>query len=232
MIDWHSHVLPSIDDGSKSVSESLELLALLSCQGIDTVVATPHFLADCESVESFLKRRSESFEKLVPFLNEKHPRVLLGAEVKFYSGISRMNGLEKLCIENTNLLLLEMPVSPWTEYTKRELFELSATRGVKVILAHVERYISFQNKSVWENCLRNGMFVQVNAGYINDLFSKRKAIRNLEEGKIHFIGSDCHNLKLRPPKLNEAFQTVRNKLGNGFLEQMNEFGYLVLEKNN
>ena len=53
MIDWHSHVLPALDDGSRSVDESLALLKMLSEQGVDTVIATPHFYADRESLSSF-----------------------------------------------------------------------------------------------------------------------------------------------------------------------------------
>ena len=60
MIDWHSHILPKIDDGSRSLEETLELLKMLKSQGINTVIATPHFYADDESVESFLSRRQVS----------------------------------------------------------------------------------------------------------------------------------------------------------------------------
>ena len=231
MIDWHCHILPALDDGSGSVSESLELLSLLASQGIETVIATPHFFADSESVDSFINRRQHSFDTLTSSLTEDHPKILLGAEVKYYPGISRMNDLEKLCIENTNLLLLEMPCSQWKEFTLRELFEISATRGLKIILAHVERYFPMQDKSVWNSCLENGILIQVNSSYLYEFFTKRKAISNLERGKIHFIGSDCHNLKLRPPRIDEAFAVVKNKLGSDFLEQMNEFGYMILKKN-
>ena len=64
MIDFHSHFLPGMDDGSRSVSESINMLKALEKQNIDIVVATPHFYLDMNSVSSFLKRREEFHEKL------------------------------------------------------------------------------------------------------------------------------------------------------------------------
>ena len=126
MIDWHSHILPKLDDGSKNLDEALELLRILSEQGVNTVIATPHFYANDESLERFLERREESYKSLCEALPENSPKLLLGAEVCYYPGISRLDGLEKLCIEGTRLLLLEMPFEHWTEHTIREVRELAA----------------------------------------------------------------------------------------------------------
>ena len=65
MIDWHSHILPGIDDGSRDVSESLALIEKLSEQGVDTVVATPHFYADDNSVDAFLEKRNKAYEAML-----------------------------------------------------------------------------------------------------------------------------------------------------------------------
>ena len=65
MIDWHSHILPGIDDGSGSIEESLALLKMQREQGADTVIATPHFFADDETVDEFLARRQESLDSLL-----------------------------------------------------------------------------------------------------------------------------------------------------------------------
>ena len=121
MIDWHSHILPEMDDGSKNVEESLCLMKMLAEQGVDTVIATPHFYANDESVDSFLERRAVSYEKLQTQLSDSLPEVLLGAEVSYYPGISRMADLKRLKIEKTQLLLLEMPMSKWKEYSPDSL---------------------------------------------------------------------------------------------------------------
>ena len=79
MIDWHCHLLPQIDDGSKDVEQSLEILASLSEQNIDTVIATPHFFVNDESPDSFFERRSEAYEKLKERLTSSSPEMLRGA---------------------------------------------------------------------------------------------------------------------------------------------------------
>ena len=119
MIDFHSHILPGIDDGSKDVAESLAMLSALKEQGVDTVVATPHFYANHHSVEEFLRRRQKAMDRLSAELSEGAPTIVLGAEVRYYEGISHLQNLESLCIGDSKLLLLEMPFYKWTEYTVR-----------------------------------------------------------------------------------------------------------------
>lgn len=227
MIDWHSHILPGMDDGSKNAEETKALLQMQREQGIKTVVATPHFYANDESVESFLKRREESFNKIKA---EELPEILLGAEVSYYQGISRLTDLKRLCLQNSKILLLEMPVGRWTETVIRELTEMSGNGSVKIILAHIERYIGFQKKETLQKLLENGILFQANADFFISLSTRRKALTLLKEGKIHFIGSDCHNVRSRPPKIGRAFETIRRKLGETFVSQMNEYGFSILTK--
>lgn len=230
MIDWHSHILPGIDDGSQNVTESSELLKMLSDQGVKTVVATPHFFANSDTIESFLEKRKNSYDTLFEQVLTDSPEILLGAEVKYYQGISRMNELKKLCIDNSKLLLLEMSMSRWTEYTLRELEELALSRDITVVLAHIERYLKFQNDETWNRLYENGILMQVNASFFTAFSTKRKALTYLENGDIHFIGSDCHNLTSRAPRIGKAFKIIKNKLGESFINQMNEYGYSVLKK--
>ena len=86
-----------------------------------------------------------------------------------------------------------------------------------------------QSKEVWYRLLDNGIFMQVNASYLLGL-SKRKAIKQLTDGMIHFIGSDCHNMTSRPPKIKSAVDYIAKKIGADFVSQMNEFGYSQLDK--
>ena len=114
MIDWHSHILPRMDDGCKDEAESLELLRMLSAQNVDSVILTPHFYANDESVESFIERRNSSFDSLAKQLSGDLPSLYCGAEVRYYSGISRMADLSRLTIGESKLLLMEMPFSVWS----------------------------------------------------------------------------------------------------------------------
>lgn len=227
MIDWHSHILPGVDDGSADVSESIALLEELSRQGVDTVIATPHFYANDEPLQSFVERRQKAYEELCSAVTDSNIRILQGAEVRYYPGISRMSSLSDLHIDGGRLLLLEMPMTKWTEYTVKEIIELSSSKNSRLILAHIERYMRLQSAKVWERLYESGAFMQVNASFFTS-FTKRKALKLLRDGGIHFIGSDCHNMSSRPPKLNLAYDLIRNKFGEDFLSQVDEYGKSVL----
>ncbi len=224
MIDWHSHILPRMDDGSRDAAESISLIKMQASQGVDTVIATPHFYANDETVDSFLLRRKNALELLKAQSPELTVDILLGAEVKYYQGISRMPDLKALSIEGGELLLLEMPMSTWTEYMVRELVELSGRNGIRIVLAHIERYLDLQNRSVRRRIFESGILMQSNANFFISLATRRKALSLLKKGKVRFIGSDCHNVKLRPPQIGKAFEIIQKKFGEDYIRQMNEYG--------
>ena len=228
MIDWHSHILPGMDDGSRNVDDSLTMLKSLKDQGIRLVLATPHFSANAESVEEFRIRRKASYDRLFAHADADLPAVLCGAEVKYYPGISRMDSLEQLTIGDSRTLLLEMPFTKWTDSTVREVSELARMRRLNVVLAHIERYVAMQNRRIMDHLCENGLLLQVNADYFTRFGTRRKALKLLAEGRIHCIGSDCHNLTTRPPCSGEAYERIKRKFGEEFVSQMTHFGYQVL----
>lgn len=213
MVDFHSHILPSIDDGSNHVEESLKMLDMLREQGVTAVVATPHFDANTSSIERFLEQRKQSFASLSARMSEMHPKLYLGAEVLYYSGIARWENLESLCIEGTRVLLLEMPLSRWTTSVVREVLAISNTKGITVVLAHIERYIKLQKPGVIEELLNNGIYMQVNASFFVERRTRRKALKMLGYRQIHVLGSDCHGSVVRPPRIGEAIDIIRKKMG-------------------
>lgn len=228
MIDWHSHILPGMDDGSRSVEESLTMLHMLSEQGISTVVALPHFYANDESVASFLERREEKYTELSAAIDSGCPRIMLGAEVRYYPGIGKMDELLKLCIKDSNILMLEMPMGRWTEYTQRELVEMASARGIRLALAHIERYLPMQSAQIWQRLRESGIMMQVNASYFNDFLARRKALSLLQNGGIDILGSDCHGASHRPPHLGKALEIIRRKFGDEFVQSFIEYGYSIL----
>lgn len=228
MIDWHSHILPAMDDGSRNVDESLSMLQSLKAQGIGLVVATPHFYANSESVEEFLSRRKAAYDRLSARAEADLPHVVCGAEVKYYSGISRMEGLERLAIEHTRTLLLEMPFSKWTDHTIREVVEMANVHRLTIVMAHVERYLSMQRRGILEHLCENGFLIQVNASFFQKFGCRQKALRLLANGQIHCIGSDCHNMTTRPPCSGIAYERIQRKFGEDFISRMNHFGYQIL----
>ncbi len=228
MIDFHSHILPGIDDGSADVQESRSLLQMLREQGVEQVVATPHFYANRKSAAEFLSERQAAYNEVMRSLPDGSPRILLGAEVRYYEGIGRMSDLRSLCIEGTGLLLLEMPMGRWTEYTVRELIDISCTAGVTLVLAHVERYWQAQSRSVWDRLLESDILMQVNASFFVRLTTRRRAVRLLESCSVHLIGSDCHNLTDRQPEMHKAFAYIEKRLGADFVRRLNAYSAELL----
>lgn len=224
MVDFHSHILPSMDDGSRSVEETISLLHMLFSQGIHRVAATPHFFPQRESISDFLLRRDQSFLQLSQMLSKnKFPKIHLGAEISYYEGISKLNDLPSLCLTESELLLVEMPVSKWSQYAVHEIMELACLPRTQVVLAHVERYRSFQKDEVWQQLLANDILMQVNASYFLRFLTKRKGLAQLQKNEIHFLGSDCHDLKVRPPQIGAAYEYIGEKLGRKFLSSWDDF---------
>lgn len=214
MFDFHSHILPELDDGAKSVEESIAMLKMLKAQGVNTVALTSHYLAVDESPERFLERRQESYQKLINETDkssEDFPKLMLGAEVFYYPGILKMEELSTLTLGDTNLLLLEMPMAKWSEYAIREITEFSNFSDIQLVLAHVERYIKYQSKGTIERMLDSGVLMQSNASFFFSKKTKRKALKMFDNGYIHFLGSDCHNLERRPPRFDEAIAVIKDK---------------------
>ena len=207
MIDLHTHILPDMDDGSKSVEESGQMLLELKQQGVTTIVATPHFYADREAPREFLLRRKRSFEQL------KNAEILLGAEVAYFSGISRCEEITLLCIEGTRLLLLELPFDAWNRTMLDEVCSMNKRLGIITVIAHINRYRSLPNfAEAVERMLQCGIKMQCNAEPISSIWSGRRLLRMIRSGMIHFIGSDCHNMTRRPPNIAKAMARMEKKL--------------------
>lgn len=206
MVDLHTHVLPQMDDGSQSPEQSLQMLQMMAGQGVDIAVATPHFYAHKETPQAFLQRRRESYAKIADAQSEV--KLLLGAEVAYFSGMSACRELTELCIEGSRLLLVEMPFVAWSNSVLSEIVSLRSV-GIMPVLAHVERYRKLPD--FWrllQQLQGVGVLAQCNAGSLcTPIFGKR-LISMLQDGNIRFLGSDCHNTTSRPPDMQRAMQRI------------------------
>lgn len=197
--DYHSHILPEIDDGSKSAEESVQMLEKLSEQGLERVVATPHFYAHREeSVESFIKKRKSAYEKLCR-KNISVKEIYLGAEILMESGISECDGIEKLAIEGTNLILLEPPYYDCPKNLTDEIYSISYDYKLKPIIAHIHRYIGLYEKSEIEELLKIDAVFQINNQAFRNFREKHFVKSLIKEGYPLVFGSDCHNMTSRIP---------------------------------
>ncbi len=237
--DFHTHILPGIDDGSDSVELSLRMLRAEAQQGITHVVATPHFYAHHQRLSSFLSKRKKAVEQLAVAMQEEAglPRLSVGAEVYYFEGISKVSSLEELAIEGTDYLLIEMPLGEWTERNFEELEEIYSNWGLTPIVAHIDRYIRpLRTHGIPERLAQLPVLVQANASFFTQHSTRRLALKLLQEDQIHLLGSDCHNMKLRPPMLADALEIIQRKLGRDALDrivgyQQDIFGLIHCESN-
>ncbi len=229
MIDFHSHIIPKIDDGSRSVEMSADMLHLSYSQGITDIVSTSHFYIDDNDAQRFIRNRTRAYEKLKPALDDKMPNIYLGAEVYYFNRMSVYDGLDLLTINNSRYLLLEMPFVKWNQNILDEVERLIYQRDFKIIIAHIERYIDLQKGTNNINELLSlNPIVQMNGEFINGLFSRKKALSFINNGIVQLIGSDCHNMDKRRPNLDKAYSIIQNKLGIDAVNKINNLGKEIL----
>lgn len=226
MTDWHAHILPAIDDGARNTAESLRLIESSAEQGITRITATPHFYAHENTLSGFLKRRLFAWDEIREELPANAPEILMGAEVYYFEGISRAEGMRELCIEGTDILLLEMPFMRWKSGVIREALDLNARDGIRVMLAHIERYTAYYKAAELDAMRREGVLIQTNAEFFLNRRTRRRALEMFKKGAIDALGSDCHSMHERPPRLGEAFDVLRENLGdravNDFCDKNND----------
>ena len=232
MIDFHSHVLPKMDDGPKSLRESLEMLSLCFQQGVDAVVSTSHFYADREDPRTFLLRRNRRLQALQEAMlcsTEVYPRIISGAEVLYFPGISQAREVAELSIAG-RAILIEPPMAPWSDDMLDEIVCLGENFDRKPVVAHVDRYMRMLgDNGLIDRVLERGLLVQVNGSYFLDEKRQKAAIRNLKKGKIHLLGSDCHGIERRAPVLGEAAQVIRKHLGDNALRDVDRLALQLLD---
>ncbi len=231
--DFHSHILPRLDDGSKSDEETLQMLRASRQQGVKRIVATPHFYPHLWSPEEFLKKRERSIEDLVSAVasrkaeGEEFPEVYVGAEVAYFSGISKCEWMKKLCLSGSRIMLVEMPFERWSDIVLRELLDIKSGLDIIPVIAHIERYFSCQPREFIDELFNQDVLIQFNAESFLNGKTRKRALSLLEDGQIDFIGSDCHDLVSRAPNLGEAYKIIDKKLDNDALKKLNDFGDFV-----
>lgn len=188
-IDFHAHILPGCDHGSKGLETSLKQTALAKAAGVDVICATSHFYGNQSTAEHFLEKRARCWLELKAHLKEDDPKILLGAEVLAFEGIERLPHLKELCLMGTDLLLLEMPFVHWSERLIDSVEALSERSDLRIVLAHVDRYESDQIEMLFSFDRVKG---QINVSSLKKRFGSGYLREWMREGKIVAVGSDIH----------------------------------------
>lgn len=229
VFDIHSHIIPKVDDGSDNVRESVGMLNLLHKQGVDKVVATPHFYADKYGLEEYLTNVAQEYGRLqLSTQGQELPEMLLGYEVYYFRGISSFDGLERLCINGSNYILIELPYAKLSQRVVIELTDIAINRGLIPIIAHVDRYFKYSSLNELIGIFKDGLFKgQVNADSFASGLNRRKALALLESGCCQYIGSDAHNLTSRPPHIDKALEYIEKKIGWRYINQIDRESTLL-----
>ena len=211
LTEYHCHILPGIDDGSDSAETSQQMIELMKTQGVERICATPHFYAHREkSVADFLKKRQAAFAKIKDSaaISDIH----LGAEVSIEHGISELPDIEKLAIEGTGFILLELPYRPYEKWMSEEIYNIAAEYKLKVMLAHVHRYLPYYSKEELEAVLHSNAIYQINNEAFGSWREKRIAKKVIAEHTHFAFGSDAHNMSSRKPDWDLLQKRVKREI--------------------
>lgn len=227
-VDFHSHILPGMDDGSASPEESEQMLLQSREQGVEILVLSPHFYPDREPPEHFLKRREEAWNRLLTVYDpKKHPKLYLGAEVAYFQGLGRCEQIKQLAIGTSRLLLVEMPFSKWNRSVEDDISLLQRQMNLTPVIAHIERYAKGNTKLI-ESFLNSGILIQSNAEFFFNKKINRKAIKMFCKGQIQLLGSDSHNLTTRAPNIASATGALAAALDPELPKQIFKFSKKLL----
>lgn len=210
MIDFHTHLLPYIDDGAKDETMSLEMLNMSMSDGVELCVATPHcVIHTSDDIDSFIINRRHSFEKLKTAISESgkaYPAVILGAEVYLNHDISTLDGIQQLCIENTNCMLIEFPHIKQDPRTTEWLYSIML-RGIQPIVAHIDRYP--KRESIIADMQDMDLVYQINASNFLS-FGTRRIVKKLVMTENTFlVSSDMHNTSSRRCNMASAYKQAK-----------------------
>lgn len=230
--DLHSHFLPSIDDGAKSVSMSLEMLSDAASQNIELVAATPHCLAHTkQDIDAFLEARETSYCDLLREISVQHkeqsvPKIVLGAEVYLGCDISEFSNFDALCYGGTEYILLEMSNDCEASRLAEWVYNVTS-KGIKPIIAHIDRYSFYKELMLELSGIK--VIYQVNASNFFNI-SGRIRLRNIfSKHDKFFVSSDMHNMTTRRCNMSGAGEIARKKFSSMYEMLFEKGARMVIE---
>lgn len=197
--DIHSHLLPGLDDGVTSLTEAEEIILKLHAIGYRKIITTPHVIHDSfkNTREGILKKLDE----LTAHLKLKNIPVTVEAAAEYYLDenlMERLHADEPLLTFGNRFLLFETNFLSEPLNLKEFIF-LATTKGYKPVLAHPERYMYLSDRlNKIQDLADRGVLLQVNINSLSGYYSKPARVmaeKLVDNGLIHLLGSDCHNLK-------------------------------------
>ncbi len=220
-----------MDDGADCVETSLAMLRESRRQGVDLICSTSHFYADEEDPRSFLSRRSEAYSRLLTAMEDpsEYPKILLGAEILYFPGISVAEEVRELRLENSPFLLIEPPMMPWSESMLDEVELCGETLRCVPVIAHIDRYMRMlHDYKLFERVKNRRVLVQVNASFFLHRNTEDFAVECLQKKRFQFVGSDCHDMERRCPNMGDAADVIHKTGANRSFTELNDRLYQIL----
>lgn len=225
MIDFHTHILPGIDDGARDIDEGIKLADSLYDQGVAVAVCTPHFYPYRMSIDDFANIRDMAMNSM------KNVKIKLipASETYVHEYLFNYNNIDTLTIGNTNYLLLELPFGKkWSSNIFENIERIMNHYNIIPIIAHIEIYPAAKKKDIIK-LKELGCVMQLNTSSLLNRKLKRKAIRLIKAGFIDVLGSDCHNLKERSPQIKVALKLIKKKLGSNYIDNLIKKSEMIIE---
>lgn len=220
MIDFHSHILPNIDDGSKSQEQSKAIIEEAIEAGFTKIISTSHYLEDYYEVDEANR------EIMIRKLNEdcKDIELYLGSEIYITDSIVQLLEDKKAStINNSRYVLFELPLNSKPFNAKEVVYKLIEKEYIPII-AHPERYSYVQDDIDFVNELAEmGAFFQANYGSIIGLYGRKaeKTVKKLlKDGLIHFLGSDVHRDNQIYPYMPKIFKKLSKIISEDEIEEL------------
>ena len=223
MIDIHSHIVAGIDDGSKDIEMTINMLKKAEKSGTTDIIATPHFMRGRFEVEynEVLKKVKELKE--ISRENNIDINIYAGQEIYYNKNMLEYYNDNMIgTINNTKYMLIELPMLEFNiDEVINTIYELQI-RGITPIIAHPERYKAFIKKpSMINTFIKEGILFQVNAGSITGAFGKdvkKTANKYLESNIYSFIGSDAHRDIGRDTDIKQALDILEISQRKAFID--------------
>lgn len=234
MIDFHSHILPNVDDGAKSVEETFELLEEAKNAGFEAVISTSHYME--EYYEVGVAERKVWINALAENLYKKNIdlKLYLGNEIYFTENLINLLETGKATsINNSNYVLFEFPLNTKPMNMYDTIYDMLEYKLIPV-LAHPERYSFVQREpEIIYDLIQKGVLMQSNYGSILGRYGEKAELivrKLLENNMVHFLGSDVHKSNTIYPRISEALEDIKEIVGREKLKELTSINpRLVLE---
>jgi len=212
MIDVHAHILPGVDDGSRSMEETMQLLKLAAAQGITAVIATPHYSRRRE-----MKGLKELADQVCQEVHRWNPdfQVYLGQETYYHEElVDRLRSGQGYTLAGTRYVLVEFDTGVSYQNLFRGIRKLAGA-GYVPVLAHMERYACLREPGRLEDLSGCGCLFQMNYESLEGHWFSgevRWCRKQVLDGQIQLLGTDMHRTDYRPPEIRKALEWLRRQL--------------------